>query len=99
MKPALCIARCALVLAAAAAASISDGFERSGRTYAAGVDNEKNHYILCPNHRCTYGGMDRWTVIGPDGAAVTAIAVDPVTPSTAFAATVGSGILKSVDSG
>ena len=44
-------------------------------------------------------GANRWTPIGPDGANVVALAIDPRTPSTAFAGTLGSGALKSVDGG
>jgi photosystem II stability/assembly factor-like uncharacterized protein len=44
-------------------------------------------------------GANRWTAIGPDGANVVALAIDPRTPSTAFAGTIGSGVLKSVDGG
>jgi photosystem II stability/assembly factor-like uncharacterized protein len=45
------------------------------------------------------GAVNRWTAIGPDGANVVALAIDPRTPSTAFAGTMGSGVLKSVDGG
>jgi photosystem II stability/assembly factor-like uncharacterized protein len=44
-------------------------------------------------------GTNSWTAIGPDGTNVSALAIDPHTPSTAFAGTQGSGILKSTDSG
>ena len=44
-------------------------------------------------------GQNSWTAIGPDGVTVTALAVDPDTPSTAFAGTSGAGILKSTDGG
>src|ERR1700675_2888517 len=44
-------------------------------------------------------GVNGWTAIGPDGANVVALAIDPRTPSTAFAGTVGSGILKSTTGG
>src|SRR5689334_20342837 len=47
----------------------------------------------------TFAGVNRWTAIGPDGANVVAIAVDPGTPSTVYAGTLGSGILTSVDGG
>jgi photosystem II stability/assembly factor-like uncharacterized protein len=45
------------------------------------------------------GGLNRWTAIGPDGANVVALAIDPRTPSTAYAGTMGSGVLKSTDRG
>ena len=44
-------------------------------------------------------GVNRWTAIGPDGANVVALVIDPVEPSTAFAGTTGSGILKTTDGG
>jgi len=44
-------------------------------------------------------GANRWTAIGPDGANVVALVIDPHTPTTAFAGTLGSGILKTVDGG
>jgi len=44
-------------------------------------------------------GPNRWTPIGPDGANVVALVMDPHTPTTAFAGTSGSGILKTVDGG
>src|SRR5512144_3238898 len=44
-------------------------------------------------------GSNHWTPIGPDGASVAALAIDPRTPSTAFAGTVGAGVLKTVDGG
>ena len=45
------------------------------------------------------GGGDGWTAIGPDGANVIALAVDPRTPLTVFAGTMGLGVLKSPDGG
>ena len=44
-------------------------------------------------------GPNRWTPIGPDGANVDALVIDPRTPTTAFVGTQGSGILKTVDGG
>jgi photosystem II stability/assembly factor-like uncharacterized protein len=44
-------------------------------------------------------GPNSWTAIGPDGTSVTALAIDPHAPSTAFIGTLGSGILKSTDGG
>jgi photosystem II stability/assembly factor-like uncharacterized protein len=46
-----------------------------------------------------FAGANRWTAIGPDGANVVALAIDPRAPSTVFAGTTGSGVLKTVDSG
>jgi photosystem II stability/assembly factor-like uncharacterized protein len=43
---------------------------------------------------------DTWTSLGgPDGGIVRALAVDPVTPSTVYAATDGGGVFKSADGG
>jgi hypothetical protein len=44
-------------------------------------------------------GENRWTAIGPDGANVVALAIDPVTRSATFAGTIGAGVLKSADGG
>jgi len=44
------------------------------------------------------GGVNTWTTHGPQGAAVTAIAIGPATHSTLYAAAVG-GLYKSVDGG
>ncbi len=45
-------------------------------------------------------GPNRWASIGPyGGEIVTGLAIDPVTPSTLYAATFHKGVLKSVDRG
>jgi len=44
-------------------------------------------------------GVNSWTAIGPDGANVVALVIDPAKPSTAFAGTTGSGVLKTTDGG
>jgi photosystem II stability/assembly factor-like uncharacterized protein len=44
-------------------------------------------------------GAGQWTPIGPEGAEIATLTVDPVTPTTAYAGTRGSGVLKSVDGG
>ena len=44
-------------------------------------------------------GPNRWTAIGPDGANVVALAIDPRTATTVYAGTRGPGVLKSVDGG
>src|SRR5215211_1739163 len=66
----------------------------------------KNHYILTTPGDCIFpaqgsesAGKDHWTAIGPDGAKVVALLVDPHTPTTVFAGTVGAGVLKSTDGG
>jgi len=72
----------------------------------------KNHYIL--DYPCgvqagtappTFqipqvpAGVNHWTAIGPDGANVVALAIDPVVPTIAFTGTTGSGVLKTTDGG
>ena len=72
----------------------------------------KNHYIL--DYPCgvqagtappTFqippvpAGVNHWTAIGPDGANVVTLAIDPVVPAIAFAGTTGSGVLKTTDGG
>jgi photosystem II stability/assembly factor-like uncharacterized protein len=42
-------------------------------------------------------GENRWTVIGPEGGGITALAAGP--PGTVFAATTNAGLFKSVDAG
>src|SRR5258706_151567 len=44
-------------------------------------------------------GVNRWTAIGPDGADVVALVMNPLTPSVAFAGTSHSGVLKTMDAG
>ena len=72
----------------------------------------KNHYIL--DYPCgvqagtpppTFqipqvpAGVNHWTAIGPDGANVVTLAIDPIVPAIAFAGTTGSGVLKTTDGG
>ncbi len=72
----------------------------------------KNHYIL--DYPCgvqagtappTFqippvpAGVNHWTAIGPDGANVVTLVVDPVVPAIAFAGTTGSGVFKTTDGG
>ena len=44
------------------------------------------------------GGVNRWTSIGPEGGRITAIAIDPESPSTVYA-TSAAGVFKSLDGG
>src|SRR4030095_775941 len=67
---------------------------------------DKNHFILSvqclpPNFQIppVPPGVKHWTAIGPDGANVVALVVDPVTPSPAFAGSRGAGVLKTTDGG
>jgi hypothetical protein len=49
---------------------------------------------------CTVmAGTDRWTPIGPDGGGVSALAINPNTPSTLYAGTNTAGVFKSTDRG
>jgi hypothetical protein len=43
-------------------------------------------------------GINTWTSSGPEGGAVRALAIDPATPTTLYAATAG-GVFKSTNSG
>ncbi|MDA8021208.1 MAG: hypothetical protein MPN21_27545, partial [Thermoanaerobaculia bacterium] len=45
-----------------------------------------------------HASVDEWTASGPEGGSITALVIDPVTPSTVYAGTDG-GVFKSVDSG
>ena len=91
----------AVRIASCAALLLALGFEVD----ASDVPCFKNHYILgvpCdvslqPFPQVPTAG--RWTAIGPDGANVMALVIDPVTPSTAFAGTIASGVLKTTDGG
>lgn len=40
-----------------------------------------------------------WTSIGPEGGRANALAIDPATPSTHYAGTLGGGVFKSTDGG
>ncbi len=42
---------------------------------------------------------DNWGSIGPDGGSITALAIDPVTPSILYAGTDGGGVFKSANGG
>jgi len=44
-------------------------------------------------------GVNVWTSIGPVGAQVTSLAIDPTTPSTLYVGTDGSGVFKSTNAG
>src|SRR5262249_13169214 len=53
---------------------------------------------LAMESQAFWAGPNVWTSIGPDGGAVSALAIDPQSPSTIYAATFG-GIFKSTDGG
>jgi photosystem II stability/assembly factor-like uncharacterized protein len=44
-------------------------------------------------------GANQWTSNGPEGVTVSAVAVDPQTPSTLYAGTFSGGVFKSIDAG
>ncbi|MEW6296455.1 MAG: hypothetical protein AB1671_01770 [Thermodesulfobacteriota bacterium] len=44
-------------------------------------------------------GINQWTGNGPEGGTVWALAIDPVNPTTLYAATAGNGVFKSTDGG
>src|SRR5258708_34976725 len=94
---------CAATLSALAA--FSEGAASQGFCF-------KNHYIL--DYPCgvqagtappTFqippvpAGVNHWTAIGPDGANVVTLVVDPVVSAIAFAGTTGSGVFKTTDGG
>jgi hypothetical protein len=49
--------------------------------------------------RVATAGINAWTSIGPEGGAVNALAIDPVTPTTLYAGTYYGGVFKSTDGG
>ncbi len=44
-------------------------------------------------------GQDVWTILGPDGGAVEALAIDPSSPRILYAGTFAGGVFKSTDAG
>jgi hypothetical protein len=46
-----------------------------------------------------YAGNNVWTSLGPGGGIVSALAIDPTTPTTLYAGTFGSGVFKSTTGG
>jgi len=57
--------------------------------------------LLIGRANWAHAGIDQWTSNGPTqaGGIITALAVDPQTPSTLYAATQDSGVFKSTDTG
>ena len=43
--------------------------------------------------------INRWTSNGPEGGKITALAIDPLTPTTLYAGTYQSGVFKSTGRG
>jgi Divergent InlB B-repeat domain len=46
-----------------------------------------------------YAADNVWTSLGPEGGHITALAIDPLTPTTLYAGTEGSGVFQSTDGG
>src|SRR2546430_15938806 len=44
-------------------------------------------------------GVNVWTTNGPEGGSISALAVDPQTPTTLYAGTTSAGVVKSTDGG
>ena len=44
-------------------------------------------------------GVNQWTSLGLDGATVSALSIDPISPATIYAGTQGFGIFKSINGG
>ncbi|MET0619519.1 MAG: IPT/TIG domain-containing protein, partial [Thermoanaerobaculia bacterium] len=55
--------------------------------------------LLVASSGILVAGVNSWTPIGPEGAQVRILAIDPTDPSTAYAATVAAGVFKTIDSG
>lgn len=63
---------------------------RSHRTF---TDLNSTNVTLAPT------GTNVWTSIGPGGGEITALAINPVTPTTVYAGTRSSGVFKSTNGG
>src|SRR2546430_5114528 len=44
-------------------------------------------------------GVNVWTTNGPEGGSISALAVDPQTPTSLYAGTTSAGVFKSIDGG
>jgi len=55
--------------------------------------------LLVASSGILMAGVNTWTPIGPEGAQVRTLAIDPSNPSTAYAATYAAGVFKTTDSG
>ena len=55
--------------------------------------------LLVASSGILVAGVNTWTPIGPEGAHVRMLAIDPSDPSTAYAATIAAGVFKTTDSG
>src|SRR5262245_34064649 len=49
--------------------------------------------------RMVHAGNNVWTSLGPEGAIVNALALDPSTPTTLYAGTATGGVFKSTSGG
>jgi len=55
-------------------------------------------FVLLPVD-LSHAGLNRWTTHGPAGGPISAIAIDPKTPTTLYVGTPGAGLFKSTDGG
>src|SRR5712692_9337422 len=57
--------------------------------------------LLTGRANVAHAGLDQWTSSGPtnEGGIVTALAIDPQTPSTLYAGTANDGVFKSTTGG
>jgi hypothetical protein len=69
---------------------------RHGKTMAAGTALALAPLLLPAAARAA---SDSWSSLGPQGGAVTAIALDPSHPGTVYAGTLWGYVFKSTDSG
>ena len=54
--------------------------------------------LLVTSRMTAEGGINSWTSIGPEGGAIAALAIDPMTPGVLYAAA-GGGVFKSTNGG
>src|SRR5438105_5467047 len=54
--------------------------------------------LLVTSRMTAEGGINSWTRIGPEGGAIAALAIDPMTPGVLYAAA-GGGVFKSTNGG
>lgn len=79
-----------LVLPQNASPLHAQDINRSHHTF---TDLNSTNVTLAPT------GTNVWTSIGPGGGEITALAINPVTPSTVYAGTRSSGVFKSTNGG
>src|SRR3989442_7907262 len=52
--------------------------------------------LFCSLHGAE-AGVNVWTTNGPEGGSISALAVDPQTPTTPYAGTTSGGVFQSID--